>query len=178
MGYFYSPFRSGYSDRIVRDEQGCPFCDKEVCATQAVCSGVGAPVENKHYMWLVNWFPKFEGHTMLVPKRHIKRLDEETKEEASAFHCLLKQAITGLSALYPDSGVEVFLQTGLGSASSVTHLHWHVVPAQKSDLLRGFEKLGHFYTLEANKERVLLFPIDIVLARESLQQALRQHVKE
>lgn len=71
----------------------------------------------------------------------------------------------------------IFLQYGAGSASSVSHLHWHIVPALPSDTLRSFEKLGHFYTANEKEQKILIFPIKIQKAKRLLQQALSQVIK-
>jgi diadenosine tetraphosphate (Ap4A) HIT family hydrolase len=111
---------------------------------------------------------------MIVPKRHLESVYDETSMETLARNELTLKAITALKALYPDSGIELFIQFGQGSASSVKHLHWHIVPAHKDDELRSFEKLGHFYTTEEGKEKVVLFPHPIRLAKEELRDVLSQ----
>jgi diadenosine tetraphosphate (Ap4A) HIT family hydrolase len=68
--------------------------------------------------------------------------------------------------------VEIFLQTGAGSEASVKHLHWHVVPSQLNDPLRGFDKLGQFFTIEKDKPKIVVFPVPIKKARQTLLRAL------
>jgi diadenosine tetraphosphate (Ap4A) HIT family hydrolase len=170
VAYFFSPFRNAYTS----SSQDCAFCDQEKVSLQAVRYESGALFENDHYVWLVNFYPKFEGHTMIVPKRHLESVYDETSMETLARNELTLKAITALKALYPDSGIELFIQFGQGSASSVKHLHWHIVPAHKDDELRSFEKLGHFYTTEEGKEKVVLFPHPIRLAKEELRDVLSQ----
>ena len=134
-------------------------------------------VENDHYIWLINFYPKFEGHTMVVPKKHVIKIGEETPEAVVAREELIVTASATLQKLYPGAGIETFLQVGSGSESSIPHLHWHVVPALPDDHLRSFDKLGHFYTIEADKEKVVLFPIEIKLAREELVRALAKFLQ-
>ena len=109
---------------------------------------------------------------MIVPKRHLLNLEDETTEETLARQEILLLATKILETLYPGAGMEIFIQYGPGSEQSVAHLHWHVVPAQAGDPLRGFEKMGDFYTNEAGKEKHIIFPIAIEKAREGLQGAL------
>ncbi len=132
----------------------------------------GKLISNKHYRWVVNMFPKFEGHTLVIPKRHITNLEDESDEEIFARNKLIKTAAANLRKLYPGSGIEIFIQTGEGSEASIAHLHWHVVPALPSDQLRGFDKLGHFFTMEPDKEKVVIFPIKIEKAQKTLLKAL------
>lgn len=174
MAYYYSPFRQAY--RKEDSKKGCVFCDEKKMRNHAIRDSAGAVVENVRYAWIVNRFPKFEGHTMLVPKRHMESLLKETSQEVWSRQELLTVALPALYRLYPGSGVEVFAQSGPGSDASVRHIHWHVVPARPSDPLRSFEKLGHFYTAEEGKEKVIFFPHAIRLAGRELQEALAQHV--
>lgn len=169
MAYYYSPFRNSYK----KATSLCPFCDNGLMQSQGIKTSSGVLLENEYYRWVVNWYPKFEGHTLLVPKTHRVSLDEiESPAELHARAELLRTGQRALRELYPESGIEVFLQTGMGSESSVEHLHWHIVPAQTSDPLRGFSKLGHFFTTNPTEEKVLLFPVSITLAQEQLQKAL------
>ncbi len=170
MAYYYSPFRKEYNGP---KRKGCPFCDRETINSQGVKTRDGHLVENDHYFWTVNWFPKWEGHTMVIPKRHVLSLDDETDDEAVSRHHLMVNAKNALVALYPGAGVEVFFQNGSGSESSVPHLHWHVVPSRPSDPIRGSGKFGRFTTTVPNEEKVLLYPTEIQLAREALQAGLR-----
>ncbi len=171
MAYYYSPFRKEYLQRASQD---CAFCDLKVNEEQIIRNKAGQPIENEYYRWVINYYPKFEGHTMVVPKRHITEIEQESQSEVQARHDLIVVAAAALKKTYPGAGVEIFMQTGPGSAASVSHLHWHVVPALPDDSLRSFEKMGHFYTTEQEQEKVLLFPVSIRLAREKLQEELAE----
>lgn len=171
MGYFYSPFRAAYQ----KPSTGCPFCDPETMRAQTICDHKDTPFANDHYRWVVNSYPKFEGHTMLVPQAHLTTLASETEAALLARHELLQQALPVLQRAYPDCGLEYFLQTGPGSASSVAHLHWHLVPAYPNDELRSFEKLGHFYTTEPDEEKVVIFPKRITMSPDELLTHLQNH---
>ncbi len=171
--YYYSPFRRVYDGKKSADKNNCAFCNYETIIEQTITSSSSERIENEHYRWTINAFPKFEGHTMIVPKRHILTLDDESPEEILARNELIVLASKALRTLYPGSGIEVFIQTGEGSESTIPHLHWHVVPSLPDDHLRGFDKLGHFFTIEPNKEKVIVFPVPIRLAQKSLLEALR-----
>lgn len=172
MGYFYSPFRKHYQPQTTTS---CPFCAPSTIATETITNQAGEPFANQHYRWVINSYPKFDGHTMLVPNAHLTELAAETDAAVLARHQLLKQALPVLARAFPGTGVEIFLQTGAQSASSVAHLHWHVVPADPSDELRSFEKLGHFYTTEPEQEKVVLFPKRISMSPDELLIHLQRH---
>ena len=170
MAFYYSPFRKEYTPK--QDAKICPFCDPRVLGEESVRDLAGKVIENDSYIWLVNFFPKFEGHTMIVPKRHILSLTEESEKEVVDRHQIINKAVETLRKAYPEGGVEIFLQFGDGSQSSVPHLHWHVVPALPQDPLRSFEKLGQFHTPDEKGETVLRFPIEIQHVRGSLLDLL------
>ena len=109
---------------------------------------------------------------MIVPKRHLVSLYNETPEEAVSRNEILKIAAAAIQKLYPGSGIEFFFQTGANSQSSIKHLHWHLTPSLPDDPLRSFEKLGHFYTTKEGEEKTIVFPIKIEKAKEALQDAL------
>ena len=176
MAYYYSPFRKEYS--MKQDSGSCPFCNSEVIRAEAVRDSRGKIIENNSYVWLVNFYPKFEGHTLIVPKRHITNLEGETNNEALDRRIIVKTAVKTVQKTYPGSGVEIFLQFGPGSEASIKHLHWHIVPALPDDPIRGFGKLGHFFTKNETDEMVLRFPIKIQYARESLQDVLSKSLNE
>jgi diadenosine tetraphosphate (Ap4A) HIT family hydrolase len=176
MAYYYSPFRKAYGDTRHKGEETCPFCSAENRSLQGIKNSQGVLMENDSYFWMVNYFPKFEGHTMIVPKRHVRSLNEEYPEEIVARHRLSLFAMKQLEKLYPGCGFEIFIQYGPGSAQSVEHLHWHVLPARPDDTLRSFEKLGHFYATEEGKEKTLIFPMKIDLAREDLVLKLMEAI--
>lgn len=177
MAYFYSPFRKEYDPNDQALNDNCVFCSEKLLS-HLVHDASGKPIGNAHYRWAVNWYPRFEGHTMLIPKKHVTAFAEEGRDEVFARHHLMSYAREILSRLYEANGVEVFLQTGDGSKSSVKHLHWHLVPASPEDPLRSIDKLGQFVTTEEGKERVLIYPIPIKLAREDLISALIPLVTE
>jgi diadenosine tetraphosphate (Ap4A) HIT family hydrolase len=64
MALYYSPFRTEYAQSGPHD---CPFCNEAHMHAQALQYPDGSPVENAYYRWIVNWYPKFEGHTMVTP---------------------------------------------------------------------------------------------------------------
>lgn len=172
MAYYYSPFRKVYKGIVKKKRKtACPFCDTKAIASQAIKRGRSI-FENESYYWIVNLYPKFEGHTMVVPKRHVTALGEETPKEVADREALIVEATRVLRKVFPKAGFEIFLQTGDGSESSVPHLHWHVVPASPKDPLRSFDKLGQFYTVEPGKERVLIFPVKIQRSPKQLISAL------
>ncbi len=181
MPYYYSPFRKEY-DKVNRPEnrssRPCVFCNQEKMSQDMLRNHHNIPVENEHYFWIVNWYPRAEAHTMLIPKRHIINIQDETDEEVLARNLLLKQITTILQNTFSDTGIEVFFQTGKGSLSSVEHLHWHIIPTLPQHSLPGLEKFGYFYTTEPDTKKIITTPVDIKIARKGLMKLISKTCKK
>ena len=172
MTYYYSPFRSNYAPKT---SHACPFCANDTMEQQTIRDAAGNMIANDHYRWIINTYPKFDGHTMLVPREHLLLIEDESDEAVLARHHLTQLILPIMKRAFPDCGIEYFLQTGSGSESSLPHLHWHLVPASPTDPLRSFEKLGHFYTTVPEEEKVVIFPKPITMSPEELLVHLQSH---
>lgn len=170
MAYYYTPFFENYAPPT---EDVCPFCEEKNISAQLFRDKENKLIENEHFYWLANWFPRYEGATMIVPKRHITSLADITPAESSARDALIARAADILSRVYPGSGTEIFMQTGTGSYSSVPHLHWHLFPAEKESAFVSYEKTGRFFTTIPEEQKIILFPTEIRLARAELIEAVR-----
>jgi len=167
--FAYTPHRKTYE----KNDDVCMFCNPEQMDKQAIRDSDGNIIENDYYIWVVNVYPKFDGHTMIIPKRHIEMINEETPEEVTARNELMVLATNKLMELFECDGVEIFMQYGTDSRRSVKHMHWHITPARSSDPLRSFEKLGHFYTTNENDSITLKYPIEVTEVKEVLQEKLK-----
>lgn len=177
MPYYYTPFRNNYKPQTpdTKKEKACPFCDQDTITAQSLHNSSGKLFENEHYYWMVNWFPRTEAHTMLVPKRHIIDITDETPEEIVARQALLIEAHQALTNSFGETGYEIFLQTGPGSLSSIKHLHWHLIPTTPQKDSLSLAKLGYFWTTEPTEEKVVIQPTEITIAREELIERIRAH---
>jgi len=191
MPYYYSPFRKAYEKKVESKSTNKPeikkyksiFCNPEIINSQGVFDIKGKLIENEHYYWLINWYPRTEGHTMIIPKRYITEHYEETEAEILARHSLIVYAIEILKKAFDTDGIEIFNQRGRESYSSIDHLHWHLVPVKKNDPLwngnfKNMEKLGYFYTDTKDEQKVVMFPIEIQYAQEELQKLLANTIGE
>jgi histidine triad (HIT) family protein len=80
--------------------------------------------------------PLFPGHTLVVPRRHVATLAELTPELAAA----LLEASRRVAAAQRDAlgSQGTFLALNDLVSQSVPHVHFHVVPRNRGDGLRGF----------------------------------------
>ena len=174
MIYYYSPFRKNYTKN--KSKNYCPFCDSGNIKKQIIINKKEVEIKNESYCWAVNFFPKSDGHTIIIPKRHIASIEEETDKETIDRKKIICFATKQLKKIYPKCGFEIFLQYGQGSSSSVEHLHWHIIPANTDDKLRSFEKLGYFYTAKKDEKKILISPIKIETSPKQLMSILSRSI--
>lgn len=190
MPYYYSPFRKEYSQDKSKSkprDKKYPslFCDPEIIEKQGVKDENGNLIQNEYYFWMVNWFPRAEGHTMIIPKRYVTSHEQEKPEEVLARQELMLFAMGVLKKAFETDGCEFYNQHGSMSWRSIDHLHWHLLPVNKeADLLKPsylhhFEKMGSFMTEESEETELRVkFPIMIEYAQEDLQHLLTETIKK
>jgi histidine triad (HIT) family protein len=142
----------------------CPFC--------AIIRGESAAtriLETDHLLAFLDIRPLFRGHTLLVPKTHLRLLSDLPATLAAEF-------------LTTAQRLERAVEDGLGAAGSmilvnnvvsqsVPHLHLHVIPRNPKDGLRFWLGPRHGYDAEhpageyAEKIRAALLPPGITPPR-------------
>jgi len=107
----------------------CPFC--AIIRGEAEATRI---LETPNLLAFLDHRPLFRGHTLLVPKDHIRLLSDLPSEHATEF-------------LTTTQRLERAVEDGLGAAGSmvlvnnvisqsVPHLHLHVIPRNPKDGLR------------------------------------------
>ena len=142
------------------DEPGkCVFC--AIIKGEATADVID---ENEHYIAFLDHRPLFHGHTLLVPKVHIRLLSDLAPDRVGEFFSeaqRLERAVEdGLAA----DGSMILINNVV--SQSVPHLHLHVIPRRRKDGLRFWLGPRHPYDAEhpaaeyAAKIRAALPPVD------------------
>jgi histidine triad (HIT) family protein len=117
------------ADTVGRRDPNCPFCS--VVAGDAPADRI---LETENLVAFLDIRPLFRGHTLLVPKAHLRLLSDLPAGLAAEF-------------LITTQRLERAVEDGLGAAGSmilvnnvvsqsVPHLHLHVIPRNPKDGLR------------------------------------------
>ena len=72
--------------------------------------------------------PVSQGHTLVIPKRHVQDLWEISDEDLSAVHCASKKTIQAIKEVLEPTGVACIQLNGRGVNQVVMHYHLHLVP--------------------------------------------------
>jgi histidine triad (HIT) family protein len=102
--------------------------------------------EGEHWIAFLDHRPLFRGHTLLVPKSHIRLLSDLPADRVGEFFAeaqRLERAVEdGLGA----DGSMILINNVV--SQSVPHLHLHVIPRRKKDGLRFWLGPRHPYDAE------------------------------
>jgi len=79
-------------------------------------------------------YPVNEGHSLIVPRRHVEQLFEATFEELDAVNRLVFEVKDILEEKYRPDGYNVGVNVGSAAGQTVFHLHVHVIPRYKGDV--------------------------------------------
>ena len=125
----------------------CFLCPDTISRISKKYEGVATPIiyEDGDIFVKKNDFP-YEGtklHLLVVPKRHLTRIEEFTQEEFAK----LKEVFAWINATYEVKGASLFMRYGemTYTGASLSHLHFHVLhgepSSKKSEAIR--VKLGY-----------------------------------
>lgn len=78
--------------------------------------------------------PIQEGHALLVPKRHVARLEDLTSEEAHEIGPAQQELLRMLKRAYGGNGM-IWMKDGPQAGQQVPHLHYHLLPRRAGDRL-------------------------------------------
>jgi len=106
------------------DLHDCPFC----CLEKSRII-----LENEFAAALPDGYPIADGHTLVVPKRHVASLFELSEEEQAAVWTLVAQVRGKLVAEIRPDGFNVGLNEGAAAGQTVMHAHVHVIPRRRGD---------------------------------------------
>jgi diadenosine tetraphosphate (Ap4A) HIT family hydrolase len=106
-------------------QHDCPFCPMETNRIR---------VESEFAVAFLDGFPLTEGHTLVIPKRHVASLFELSDEEQAAVWTLVAQVRASLVAELRPDGFNVGLNDGTSAGQTVMHAHVHVIPRRNGDV--------------------------------------------
>src|SRR5262245_5685804 len=101
------------------DQQLCPFCD---------LGNHRISLQSEFAIALLDAFPVTEGHTLVVPKRHVASLFDLPEDELAAVWKLVTLVRAKLMADLNPDGVNIGVNDGQSAGQTVMHAHVHIIP--------------------------------------------------
>ena len=110
----------------------CLFC--KIVAGEIPCHRV---YEDDHTLAFLDIGPIIEGHTLVIPKQHGVTLDELSDESAAACGVAVKRVGGAVASVTGCAGWNVKQNNGAVAGQEVMHVHFHIIPRNVDDGLRG-----------------------------------------
>lgn len=124
MKHLWAPWRVAYVTGP--RETGCVFCEAPTAGDDRTALVVYRAAAA--YI-ILNRYPYNSGHLMVVPFRHVARLEALTADEAQALVDLTGLAVRALERILAAEGFNVGMNLGRAAGAGIEdHLHIHVVP--------------------------------------------------
>jgi len=80
-------------------------------------------------------YPVSPGHSLIIPKRHITSWFETSAAEREAIQDLLEKAKSSIESEHNPDGYNIGINDGAAAGQTVPHLHLHLIPRQKNDVI-------------------------------------------
>ena len=102
----------------------CPFCS--LPESRIVHSDrVGVVVRDA--------YPISPGHTLVIPRRHVRSFFELADEERGSLFALVTAAKVHIDAEFQPSAYNIGINDGAEAGQTVPHLHIHLIPRYAGD---------------------------------------------
>ncbi len=127
----WAPWRMEYILSTKTEE--CVFCTALAQGPQCYEENLILHVAPKAFV-IMNRFPYTHAHIMVIPKRHVSKLDQLNKDEQRAFFDLTTQAQIALDRGLNPQGMNMGLNMGTAAGAGIKdHIHIHLVPRWNGD---------------------------------------------
>ncbi|NQU79788.1 HIT family protein [Candidatus Woesearchaeota archaeon] len=104
----------------------CAFCEIPEIKERKIC-------ENELAWAFPTNIPITIGHTLVVPKRCVAKLDEITDAEIKAILNLAEKIKIALTKTYNAQGFNVAYNENKFAGQKIPHFHLHIIPRQEND---------------------------------------------
>jgi ATP adenylyltransferase len=133
MKRLHSPWRSQYIQTFKTPgrKTGCVLCAARRSARDDRHYVVA---RGKHSFVILNLYPYNSGHCMVVPNRHVGRLDALTPAEYSEMFKFIRRVVAALERVSAPEGFNIGSNFGRTAGAGIDdHIHFHVVPRWNGD---------------------------------------------
>lgn len=105
----------------------CVFCELQQKNERPILA------RTRSFFAVKDKYPVNEGHTLVIPYRHVSRLRDLTVEEFCELRDIL-QTVQDEQAAQNAEGFNIGVNEGEVAGQTVPHLHIHVIPRYRGDV--------------------------------------------
>lgn len=91
-------------------------------------------MSNDHALAFIDCFPVSEGHTLVIPRRHVASLFDLSPEERRVVWQMVDDVRDFLNEQYKPDGFNIGLNDGPAAGQTIGHAHVHVIPRRLGDV--------------------------------------------
>ncbi len=106
----------------------CPFC--QIVEGQSPAEVI---YESESALAFFPLEPATRGHTMVIPKRHIRSFLEAEPSDVQPLGDAVLEVSRALRSVLSPEGMNLITSSGEAASQSVSHLHVHLVPRWEGD---------------------------------------------
>ena len=107
-------------------EPDCPFCHR-IASSEPVAA-------TEHAVAFPDGFPVSEGHTLIVPRRHVRSLWDLSPSELRDIWELVGKVRALLTSKHSPDGFNVGVNDGAAAGQTIDHAHLHIIPRYAGDV--------------------------------------------
>lgn len=89
--------------------------------------------EDERTLAFLDISPSAPGHTLIIPKAHVTRVEDLSKEDAEALFRTLHRLVRGIQDALEVPSSTIGINNGPESGQEVPHVHIHVIPRTRGD---------------------------------------------
>ena len=132
MQRLWAPWRKAYiRPKSKTRKKACLFCGLRLSKNDASNYVLK---RSRHNYAVLNLYPYNNGHVLIVPNRHLARVDQMTAAEKLDWLGLYEEVQAALESFVSPDGFNVGLNLGRGAGAGIPgHLHLHIVPRWSGD---------------------------------------------
>lgn len=104
-------------------DHNCIFC--KIIAGEIPSAKV---YEDEHVFAFLDISQVTKGHTLVIPKAHVKDIYETSDEIASQLFARVPKIAQAIEKSFNPKGINILSNTGEAAGQSVFHLHLHLIP--------------------------------------------------
>lgn len=105
----------------------CPFCERVRESGVRLSPGETA-------VSFPDRFPVAAGHHLVIPRRHLSRLEDLPSTEWLDLFALVQSVAAGMAEQRDVDGLNVGVNSGQAAGQTVEHAHVHVIPRRAGDI--------------------------------------------
>jgi len=132
MERLWAPWRVRYITKIIKPTKGCVFCQvfkEKKDKTNYIL------IRTQYSFAVLNIYPYNNGHTLVLPNRHVNDLSKLKREEHQDLFALMEEVKQILDETINPSGYNIGINLGrVAGAGYPGHVHIHIVPRWKGDV--------------------------------------------